>query len=179
MLAWVPLALAALLVVSYSRGRSRARARRARARLAALPAERAVRPHRLRSPRADHRLYDSLLIASFAFTSLALGFASLLLVQLVVTRAAGALFGWLTAVGSLFAASLGIYLGRVQRVNSWDVVHRPGRLWELARIRIDDPLGNPHLIGYVILLGGFLTLAYAGLYGLSALVGSQRQWPSR
>ena len=97
----------------------------------------------------SHRLYDSLLIASFAFTSLALGFASLLLVQLVVTRAAGALFGWLTAVGSLFAASLGIYLGRVQRVNSWDVVHRPGRLWKLARIRIDDPLGNPHLIGYV------------------------------
>ena len=64
---------------------------------------------------ASHRLYDSLLIASFAFTSLALGFASLLLVQLVVTRAAGALFGWPTAVGSLFAASVGIYLGRVQR----------------------------------------------------------------
>ena len=72
------------------------------------------------------------------------------------------MFGWLTAVGSLFAASLGIYLGRVQRVNSWDVVHRPGYLWKLAQIRIDDPLGNPHLIGYVILLGGFLTLAYAG-----------------
>ena len=103
-----------------------------------------------------------------------LGFASLLLVQLVVTRAAGALVGWLTAVGSLFVASMGIYLGRVHRVNSWDVVHRPGRLWELARMRIDNPLGNPHLIGYVVLFGGFLTLAYAGLYGLSALVGSQR-----
>ena len=41
----------------------------------------------------DHRLFDSMLIASFAITSLVLGFASLLLVQLVVTRAAGALVG--------------------------------------------------------------------------------------
>ena len=178
-LAWVPLALAALLLVAYSRKRSRLE-------LAALGLGWLVflpnAPYVLTDfvhLEQNHRLYDSLLIASFAFTSLALGFASLLLVQLVVTRSAGALFGWVAAVGSLFAASLGIYLGRVQRVNSWDVVHRPGRLWELAHMRIDDPLGNPHLIGYVILLGGFLTLAYAGLYGLSALVGSQRTWPSQ
>ncbi len=178
-LAWIPLGLAALLVASYSRGRSRAElAAVAIAWLIFLPNAPYVLTDFVHLEQS-HRLYDSLIIASFAFTSLALGFASLLLVQLVVTRLAGALFGWLTVVGSLFAASLGIYLGRVQRVNSWDVVHRPGRLWELARIRIDDPFGNPHLIGYVILLGGFLTLAYAGLYGLSTLVGSQRQWPSR
>ena len=97
--------------------------------------------------------------------------------------AAKANASWLALFVSALALALlvilAIYLGRVQRVNSWDVVHRPGRLWELARIRIDDPFGNLHLIGYVILFGGFLTLAYAGLYGLSALVGSQRNWPSR
>ena len=175
MLAWVPLALAALLVVSYSRGRSRFElAALGLGWLLFLPNAPYVLTDFVHLEQS-HRLYDSLLIASFAFTSLALGFASLLLVQLVVTRAAGALFGWFDGGRRRsFAASVGIYLGRVQRVNSWDVVHRPGRLWELARIRIDDPLGNPHLIGYVILLGGFLTLAYAGLYGLSALVGSQR-----
>jgi uncharacterized membrane protein len=178
-LAWVPLALAGFLLVSYSRRRSRVEiAALGLGWLLFLPNAPYVLTDFVHLEQ-NHRLYDSLLIASFAFTSLALGFASLLLVQLVVTRAAGALFGWLTAVGSLFAASLGIYLGRVQRVNSWDVVHRPGYLWKLAQIRIDDPLGNPHLIGYVILLGGFLTLAYAGLYGLSALVGSQRSWPSQ
>jgi uncharacterized membrane protein len=136
-----------------------------------------------------HRLFDSLLITSFAFTSLALGFASLLLVQLVVTRAAGALLGWATAVASLFAASVGIYLGRVLRFNSWDVVGRPGRLWELATARLVDPFGNRYLIVFVLGLCGFLTLAYLGVYGFTALVGaaerreppvlgSERTWPS-
>jgi uncharacterized membrane protein len=177
-LAWVPLVLASLLVVSYRRGHSRLE-------LAAVGAAWLVflpnAPYVLTDfihLESDHRVYDSLLIASFALTSLALGFASLLLVQLVVTRLAGAALGWLTAIASLFVASMGIYLGRVHRVNSWDVVHRPGRLWELARVRIDDPLGNIHLIGYVVLFGGFLTFAYACLYGLSSFVGSQR-WPNQ
>jgi uncharacterized membrane protein len=177
-LAWVPLILAALLVVAYSRVRSRLELGAiGLAWLVFLPNAPYVLTDFVHLV-PDHRVYDSLLIASFAGTSLALGFVSLLLVQLVVTRLAGALVGWLTAIVSLFVASMGIYLGRVHRVNSWDVVHRPGRLWDLARVRIDNPLGNPHLIGYVVLFGGFLTIAYAGLYGLSALVGSQRRWPN-
>jgi len=178
-LAWVPLVLASLLVVSYRRGRSRIELFAVGfAWLIFLPNAPYVLTDFVHLT-PDHRVYDSLLIASFAVTSLVLGFASLLLVQLVVTRVAGAAVGWLTAVASLFVASTGIYLGRVHRVNSWDVVHRPGRLWELARVRIDNPLGNPHLIGYVVLFGGFLTLAYIGVYGLSTLVGSQRNWPNR
>jgi uncharacterized membrane protein len=189
-LAWIPLALAALLVMAYARRRSRLElSALGLAWLLFLPNAPYVLTDFIHLGDA-HRVFDSLLIASFAFTSLALGFASLLGVQLVVTRAAGALLGWLTAVGSLFAASVGIYLGRVQRISSWDVVGRPGRLWELAATRIGDPFGNRYLIGYVVLLGVFLTLAYAGLYGFTALVGaarreqdavlgSKKQWPSR
>jgi uncharacterized membrane protein len=136
-----------------------------------------------------HRLFDSLLIASFAFTSLALGFASLLLVQLVVTRAAGALLGWVVAFGSLFAASVGIYLGRVLRFNSWDVIGRPGQLWDLGTARLADPFGNRYLIVFVLGLCGFLTLTYLGVYGFTTLaaaagrreppvLGSERTWPS-
>jgi uncharacterized membrane protein len=138
-----------------------------------------------------HRLFDSLILASFAFTSLALGFASLLLVQLVVTRASGAMLGWLTVFGALFAASVGIYLGRVLRLNSWDVVHRPGLLWEIMTSRLADPFGSRYPIGFVLALCGFLTLAYLGVYGFTALLGaarppqeapllgSNRKWPSR
>jgi uncharacterized membrane protein len=188
-LAWIPLGLAALLVVAYARRRSRLElAALGLAWLLFLPNAPYVLTDFVHLGES-HRLFDSLIIVSFAFTSLAVGFASLLLVQLVVTRIAGALFGWLTVVVSLFAASAGIYLGRVQRVSSWDVVGRPGRLWELARLRLEDPLGNRYLIGYVLLLGVSLTLAYAGLYGFTALVaaakreqqpvlGSRRQWPS-
>jgi uncharacterized membrane protein len=179
-LAWIPLLLAGLLVISYARSRPPLE-------LAAvgvgwllfLPNAPYVLTDFVNLGNA-HRLFDSLIIASFALTALALGFTSLLLVQLVVTRAAGALFGWLTAVGSLFAASFGIYLGRVLRFNSWDVVHRPRQLWALARVGLDDPYGTRHVIGYTLLLGGVLVLAYVGLYGFTSLVASvrhdERRW---
>jgi uncharacterized membrane protein len=120
----------------------------------------------------SHKLFDAVILGSFAFTALALGFASLLVVQVVVTRLAGATLGWAVAVGSLFAASVGIYLGRVQRLNSWDVIQRPRTLWTIARLRLDDPFGNRYLIGFVFALCGFLTLAYAGLYGFTSLVAA-------
>ena len=173
-LAWMPMLLAVLLVAAY-------RLRRSAFELIALGGA-----WLLFLPNApyiltdfihlgpDHRMYDTLLVGSFAFTGLALGFVSLLLVQLVVTRAAGALLGWAVALGSLFFASVGIYLGRIVRLNSWDAVQRPHRLLELARFRLEDPFGNRYLIGFVILFCGFLTLAYAGFYGFTALVASTR-----
>jgi uncharacterized membrane protein len=121
---------------------------------------------------AQHRLIDSLILGSFAFTALALGFASLLLVQLVTTRAAGRIAGWLVVVGSMFAASIGIYLGRVQRLNSWDVLHRPRLVLAVARSGLEDPFGHRYLIGFVLAFCGFLTLVYAGLYGFTSLVAA-------
>ena len=50
----------------------------------------------------QHRLVDSMILASFAFTALGLGFASLLLVQIVVTRKVGAPAGWVVALSALF-----------------------------------------------------------------------------
>ena len=116
-LAWVPLLLAALLVVTYARSRSAVE-------LLAVGGVWLVflpnAPYMLTDfihLGTAHRLFDAIAIASFALTALALGFASLVLVQLVVTRAAGALFGWMTVISALFAASFGIYLGRFLRFN--------------------------------------------------------------
>jgi len=174
-LAWIPLVLAITLAVAYAR-------RRPVVELLAVGAVWLLflpnAPYVLTDfihLGAEHQQFDAILLASFAFTSLALGFASLLLVQLVVTRAAGAAIGWLVALSSLFAASVGIYLGRILRLNSWDVVQRPGRLAQIGRDRLYDPFGNRHLIGFVIVLCGFLTLAYCGLYGLTALAASARR----
>jgi uncharacterized membrane protein len=174
-LAWIPLLLAVLLLASYARRRSALELIAIGAAwLLFLPNAPYLLTDFIHLGQA-HRLYDTILIASFAFTGLALGFASLLLVQLVVTRAAGALVGWVTALGALFFASVGIYLGRVLRFNSWDAVQRPHRLWDVAFSRLTDPLGNPQLIGFVIALCGFLTLAYVGFYGFTALAANVRR----
>jgi uncharacterized membrane protein len=121
-----------------------------------------------------HRLIDSFVLGSFAFTALALGFASLLLVQLILTRAAGALAGWTLAFTALFLSSVGMYLGRVQRLNSWDVLHRPRLLASIARTRLEDPFGNRYLILFVFAACGSLMLAYLALYAVSALAASLR-----
>jgi uncharacterized membrane protein len=121
-----------------------------------------------------HRLFDSVILGSFAFTALALGFASLLLVQLITTRAAGALAGWTVALSALVLSSVGMYLGRINRLNSWDVLQRPRFVASLARTRLADPFGNRYLIVFVVAVAGFLTLAYLGLYAISALAASAR-----
>jgi len=132
-----------------------------------------------------------MILASFAFTALGLGFASLLLVQIVVTRKAGAAAGWVVALSALFLASIGVYLGRVHRFNSWDVITRPRLVaWTMWQ-GLDNPLAHVHLAFFVAAGGGFLALAYVGLYGVADLVAalgrddrptvllSNRQWPSR
>jgi uncharacterized membrane protein len=171
-LAWIPLVLALLLLAAYKR----------RAHWFELLAVGCV--WLLFLPNAPyvltdfvhlgntHKLFDTVILGSFAFTALALGFASLLLVQSVVTRIAGAALGWGVAVASLFVSSIGIYLGRVQRLSSWDVIQRPRTLWTLARLRLDDPFGNRYLIGFVLALCGLQTLLYAGLYGFTSLAAA-------
>jgi uncharacterized membrane protein len=174
-LAWVPLALALLLVAAYRRRAPRAeQLALGFAWLLFLPNAPYVLTDFVHLG-DRHKLFDSVLLTSFAFTALALGFASLLLVQLVVTRAAGALLGWTVAFSSLFLSSVGIYLGRVHRLNSWDVLQRPRFVGALLRTRLDDPLGNRYLIGFVFAICGFLMLLYTGLLGFAALASLARR----
>jgi uncharacterized membrane protein len=174
-LAWIPLLLELMLLAAYGRRRSALElVAIGAAWLLFLPNAPYLLTDFIHLGRA-HRLYDTILIGSFAATGLALGFASLLLVQLVVTRAAGALFGWTVALGALFFASIGVYLGRFLRFNSWDAFQRPHLLWDVVGPRLAAPFGNPQLIGFVIAWCGFLTLAYVGFYGFTALAATVRR----
>src|SRR3954447_4165942 len=71
-------------------------------------------------------LYDVLLLSAAAWTGLLLGLASLFLMHAVARRVVGAVSAWVLVVGALTLSSFGIYLGRVQRWNSWDAFVRPG-----------------------------------------------------
>lgn len=173
-LAWIPLLLALLLLVAY-------RQRHTVVELLAIGAAWLVFLPNAPYVMTDfihlgtrHRLFDSVVFGSFAFTALALGFVSLLVVQLVVTRASGALMGWLVALSALALSSVGIYLGRVQRLNSWDVLQRPRLVAQIARARLEDPFGNRYLIGFTLAVCGFLTVTYVALYALAALASTVR-----
>ena len=70
--------------------------------------------------------FDVVLVAAAAWCGLMLGFISLYLMQAVVRRSIGTVKAWLFVLGVLAVSSFGIYLGRFQRWNSWDVFTQPG-----------------------------------------------------
>ena len=88
-----------------------------------------------------------------------LGFLSLYLVQSVVRQLAGPRVAWAAAVAVLGLSSFGIYLGRVLRWNSWDVIANPRILSDLGSVVVE-----PRAIAMTILLSGFLTLSYLVVY---------------
>ena len=113
---------------------------------------------------------DIVVIAAPAWTGMLLGFLSLYLVQAVVRNLAGSRVAWTAAVAVLGLASFGIYLGRVLRWNSWDVLANPHVLADLDGVLVD-----PRAIGMTVLLAGFLTSSYLVLYALMRLEGVEQR----
>ncbi|HEY4347402.1 MAG TPA: DUF1361 domain-containing protein [Gaiellaceae bacterium] len=110
--------------------------------------------------------YDGLMLSAFAWTALALGFASLFLMQSVVRAAAGTAASWLGVVAVLALGSFGVYIGRFIGFNSWDALLHPGRVADVIDHRVQS---NPRLIGSMLALTGFLTVAYAVYYCFARL----------
>lgn len=109
------------------------------------------------------------MIGAYAALGLALGFLSLSLVEAVVAARTGARTGWAFALGTLVLTSLGIYLGRVDRLNSWDVLADPTSLLATLWDRLGSPLDDGRFVGLVSGMDGALVLAYAVLHALGWL----------
>ena len=107
--------------------------------------------------------YDLLMLLSFAWTSLMVGFVSLADMQRLIRERFNAATGWLFACVALALGSFGIYLGRFLRWNSWDIVTEPKQLaWDILE-RLSNPLAHLGTYGFTVLLTAFLLLAYAML----------------
>jgi uncharacterized membrane protein len=119
-------------------------------------------------------LYDVLLLSAGAWTGLMLGLTSLFLVHAVARRLLGALNAWALVVGVLALSSFGIYLGRVQRWNSWDVVVHPGRLARQLGHGLLHPVEYPRPLALTILLTAFLLASYLVLYSFARVSSSLR-----
>jgi uncharacterized membrane protein len=111
--------------------------------------------------------YDALMLASFAWTALLLGFASLYLMQTIWRRAAGPVVAWVGVVAALALASFGVYLGRFLGFNSWDALVRPGLILEVIREDLENPVQHPRLFASLFVLTASLAVAYTLLYGLT------------
>ena len=107
--------------------------------------------------------YDMMLFLSFAWTGLMLGYLSLLEVQLFLQKFFSNFFVQLLNILILFLCGFGIYLGRTQRWNSWDIVTQPFSLFE----DILNILARPETLGLAIVISVFLLLGYFTLTTLT------------
>jgi uncharacterized membrane protein len=111
--------------------------------------------------------YDALMLSSFAWTALLLGFASLYLMQMVVRRVAGSAVAWLGVLAVLGLASVGVYIGRFIRFNSWDALLHPRHVAQVVHAQL--LVASPRMAGALLALTGFLAVGYAVIYTLAGL----------
>jgi uncharacterized membrane protein len=112
-------------------------------------------------------LYNVVLLASAAWTGLLLGLTSLFLMHVVARRLVGGFNAWALVVGAVALSSFGIYLGRVQRWNSWDVFVRPASLFGDLASGLLDPLSHPYPIAVTMLFTSFLLASYLVFYSFA------------
>lgn len=122
---------------------------------------------------AGNLMFDIVLIGSFAFNGLVVGYLSLVKVhQCLVARGHSANFS-LGLVGlTLLASSYAIYLGRVIRLNSWDFfTNFAGVLYSVSDQAI-HPSNYPSVVGitlsfFVLLAMMYLVIWRLGRYNLT------------
>jgi len=104
--------------------------------------------------------YDILLISIFAWTGIFLAIASLHTMQRITRRYFGKVMSWVFVAVALSLSGLGIYLGRFERWNSWDLLIRPHSIVENVMARFADPLDNLRFFGFTMLFTAFLAVCY-------------------
>jgi uncharacterized membrane protein len=112
--------------------------------------------------------YDVIMLVWFSWTGMLLGIVSLNLMQEIIKRQAGRWAGWgfVLIVSSL--SSVGLYVGRFIRLNSWDVLQSPG---EIAT-NLSDWLSDPSLrsMGFIALYTLFFIFVYLTLYAFGHIL---------
>lgn len=104
--------------------------------------------------------YDLVLIFSFAWAGIILGFASIKDVENILSEKINKKLVPLFTVSILFLISFGIYLGRILRWNSWNIINDTSGLFQDITNRISNPFEYPRTWGMTILTGILLNIIW-------------------
>lgn len=116
-----------------------------------------------------HFWVDLVLILLCALTGLVLGFVSLYMMQTVVARMLGRMASWAFIAAVAGLSGFGVYLGRILRFNSWDVMFKPAALYHGIGQWAANPLEHPVSFAFPALFALFLFITYLMLYALTHL----------
>jgi uncharacterized membrane protein len=114
-------------------------------------------------------LYDVVMLFSAALCGLALGLVSLRWMEGAVADRLGVWPGRIFGLFAVCAAGLGVYLGRVLRWNSWDLLTQPAALTRDVWQYVANPVQHWQVWAFVLLFAALLLSAY---WPVTALVGA-------
>jgi uncharacterized membrane protein len=112
-------------------------------------------------------LADGTAIGVFALTGLLLAFASLRRMQRLVVERFGGRAGWALVGAVSLLTGVGVYLGRVLRWNSWDLVSRPDALLADLVAPLGDPLAYQRPLAVTVAFALCFLVWYVGLWRLT------------
>ncbi|HVN14721.1 MAG TPA: DUF1361 domain-containing protein [Anaerolineales bacterium] len=112
--------------------------------------------------------YDVLMLMWFAFTGLLLGIVSLFMMQEIIRREFGRWIGWAFVLLVTISSSLGIYMGRFLRWNSWDILSHPANIALFALQRVQAP--SAQSLVFTGIFAAFFLFLYITLYAFGHLL---------
>jgi len=123
--------------------------------------------------------FDVILLVWFSWTGMLLGLVSLYLMQEIVKRAFGRWVGWVFVIIMSGMSSVGIYLGRFVRWNSWDILQEPSEVAVSILGLVVDP--SLRLLVFTFLFTIFFLFIYLTMYAFGHLLreGSEQTSPMK
>ncbi len=114
--------------------------------------------------------YDLTIIFTSAFVGLLMAFVSLRNAELMLRRLIDPKLVMFCTPCFLFLGAFGVYLGRFQRWNSWDVVSDPGALAYQLLLIAANPLDNYRVWGITLLFFVLYSMLYYTLVKLPQIL---------
>jgi len=118
--------------------------------------------------------FDLILILSFAWNGLLLGFTSLFSIHSFLNRLFSERTTWCFIFLIMVLCGFGIYLGRYPRWNSWDIITNPFALAHDICYMLLHPLQYPRMVGVTVFFSVFLMVSYLTLNSFIKYINYER-----
>lgn len=118
--------------------------------------------------------FDILMVFSFAWNGILFGIISIRRVEIIFLWKRKRSFSLLLVFVVMWLGSFGVYIGRVLRFNSWDVITNPFSLLSDILNMIVHPFANFYSWGMTFCYSVFMTLLYYSIKKLNESINSQK-----